>query len=80
MTLGQFLPLFAVFNCLVMLAWVWPRLRALPTRADPGYDEAAVTNARRVFYTILGVSLALPVLMYLVFNFVAIEAGQLELF
>ena len=59
--------------------FVW-QLRRLPGKTDPGYDEAAVSTKARAFKTIIAAELAVPVLLYIIFNLIVPEEGAMVLF
>ena len=80
MTLGHFLPLLTAFGALLAVPlFVW-QLRRLPGITDPGYDAAAVSTKARAFKTIIAAELAVPVLLYIIFNLIVPEEGAMVLF
>lgn len=80
MTLGHFLPMLTAFGALLAVPlFVW-QLRRLPGKTDPGYDEAAVSTKARAFKTIIAAELAVPVLLYIIFNLIVPEEGATVLF
>jgi hypothetical protein len=80
MTLGQFLPLAALFAGLVEIALGWLKLRSLPTRAEPNYDESVAAQAR-AYRLIIGAGVALPILMFAAVRFVfPPDLAAMELF
>lgn len=80
MTLGAFLPLLTAFGAILAgPVFVW-QLRKLPGKTDPRYDEAAVSAKTRAFKTIIAAELALPVLLFILFNFIMPEEGATVLF
>jgi ABC-type Fe3+ transport system permease subunit len=79
-TLGLFMPLITAFGALLAVPlFVW-QLRRLPGQTDPGYDEAAISAKARAFKTIIAVELAVPVLLYIMFNLILPEEGAMVLF
>ena len=80
MTLGVFLPLITALGALLVVPmFVW-QLRRLPGNTDPGYDEVAVSAKARTFKTIIAAELALPVLLYTIFNLILPDEGAMVLF
>lgn len=80
MTLGVLPPLLAAFGALLAVPVFVGQLRKLPGKTDPGYDEAAVSAKTRAFKTIIAVELALPVLLFIVFNLIMPEEGATVVF
>lgn len=80
MTLGLFLPLITAFGALLAVpVFVW-QLRRLPGSTDPGYDAAAVGAKARAFKTIIAAELAVPVLLFVMFNLILPDEGAMVLF
>jgi hypothetical protein len=79
-TLGLFMPLITAFGALLAVPlFVW-QLRRLPGQTDPGYDAATISAKARAFKTIIAVELAVPVLLYIMFNLILPEEGAMVLF
>lgn len=80
MTLGLFLPLITAFGALLAVpVFVW-QLRRLPGSTDPGYDAVAVGAKARAFKTIIAAELAVPVLLFVMFNLILPDEGAMVLF
>ena len=80
MTLGVFLPLITALGALLVVPmFVW-QLRRLPGNTDPGYEAATVSAKARGFKTIIAAELALPVLLYTIFNLILPDEGAMVLF
>lgn len=80
MTLGVFLPLITAFGALLAVPLMVWQLRRLPGNTDPGYDAAAVSTKARGLKTIIAAELAVPVLLYVIFNLILPEEGAMVLF
>jgi len=80
MTLGVFMPLITAFGALLAVPFFVWQLRRLPGITDPGYDAATVATKARTFKTIIAAELAIPVLLYIMFNLIMAEEGAMVLF
>ena len=80
MTLGLFLPLITALGALLAVPLFLWQLRRLPDPMSPDYDEATVGAQARRLRLLIAVEIALPVLLYLIFNLIVPEEGSLVLF
>ena len=80
MTLGIFAPLITAFGALLAVPVFVRKLRRLPGITDPGYDAAAVSTKARGLKIIIAAELAVPVLLYIIFNLIVPEEGATVLF
>lgn len=80
MTIGLFMPLFTAFAALLAVPVFVLQLRRLPGKTDPGYDEAAVNAKTRAYKIIIAAELAVPVLLYIIFNLIVPEVGATVMF
>jgi hypothetical protein len=80
MTIGLFVPLVAAIGDLWLVMIALRGLRALPGPTDIGYDQALVRQRQMPFQVTIAASIAAPVLLYVVLNFVMPEIGAIEIF
>ena len=80
MTLGTLAPALAALVAVFELLLFARRRASLPTRMDPGYDEAGVAAQRRGLTIVMIASVLVPILLWVVLNIFVPETGDIVLF